>query len=335
MSDEIKISILMPAKNASQFINACIDSVIAQNFKAWELLVVDDFSDDKTFEILSQYSFSDKRIKVFKNNSVGIIPALSLAFQHSKGNYITRMDADDIMPTNKLDLFLTEIRRSSLKTVITGKVNYFSNESVSNGYTRYQNWLNNLGSLKNRYAQIYRECIVASPNWIAHRSCFENEINIEDLIYPEDYDMVFKWYKTGYQIKQINETTHLWREHENRTSRTNIDYQQKAFFTLKTNYFIDIELQVDEKIQLIGAGIKGKLVAKILNERNVKFDWFDFNSQQESIDGILNFIQPISYITKNHKSILTVWPESEITQQEITDYLTGIGLEFGKNVWLF
>src|SRR5690606_36607346 len=131
--------------------------------------------------------------------------------------------------------------------------------------------------------------------WIVNRDCFENDFKFSDLKYPEDYDMLFHWYKFGYKISSINEVTHLWREHEQRTSRHSKDYQQEAFFKIKTNYFIDLEISSAEKIQLVGAGKKGKLVAKILTKRKIEFDWFDFNvvekydkDQPRKIDTVIN-----------------------------------------------
>ncbi len=93
---QVKVSILMPAYNAEDYVATCIHSILAQDFMDWELIVIDDFSTDTTFQILQTFVRQDKRIQLFRNQSKGIIPALALAFTRAKGQFITRMDADDI-----------------------------------------------------------------------------------------------------------------------------------------------------------------------------------------------------------------------------------------------
>lgn len=323
------VSILMPAYNAQRYLEDCICSVVAQDFKDWELLVMDDFSTDSTFETLEKFARSDSRIRIFRNTDKGIIPALSAAFSKAKGAYITRMDADDLMPATKIsDLY----KRASLskKTIATGCVQYFSEKLVSAGYTRYQNWLNEVLRDNSFPESIYRECIVASPNWMVHRSCFEDEIDLNSLNYPEDYDLVFKWYLKGFEFSGVPRLTHLWREHPERTSRNSEIYQQESFFRLKTNYFIKLEVKPNEKIQLIGTGKKGKFVAAILRENQIQFDWFEYQ-KKELLHGILS----VENLSAGFKTILTNWPIDEGLRSEVKKFLNSKGFVFGKNIWLF
>jgi len=240
------ISIIMPVKNATDYLPDCIDSIIAQTFADWELIAVDDHSDDNSIALLSEYSSIDRRIKCLPNKGQGIIDALSTAFGESKGEFISRMDADDIMPKEKLAK-LFQLCRGTSKTVASGKVKYFSSEDISDGYVRYENWLNGLLTSEDLRMHLYRECVIASPNWMVHRTCFESDISIEKLVYPEDYDLVFKWFDLGYKFKLEDTVTHLWREHPERTSRNSEHYQQKSFFKLKTNHFIVSELDENEE----------------------------------------------------------------------------------------
>jgi glycosyltransferase involved in cell wall biosynthesis len=327
------ISILMPARNAVQFIRQAIESVRAQDIKDWELIVIDDHSNDGTWQISADFE-TDPRIRFYRNlHGDGIIHALEEAFMHSKGSYITRMDADDIMPPGKLSRLL-EIAKKDPKTVATGKVQYFSDQPVSEGYRRYEGWLNELVDRGDFYEEIYRECIIASPNWMVSRQCFEQDFKFNDLQYPEDYDMVFRWYKAGYTVQASPDVTHLWREHENRTSRISDGYQQESFFDLKTSWFIKLELERDGKIQLLGAGKKGKLVAKKLLEKKVDFAWFDFNAVPGQVV-MSKKINPVSLVQKNRKTVLTAWPLDSKVQHEIRSFMTERGFIAGKNYWLF
>ena len=87
----------MPVKNAAPFLTECLDSIISQSYENWELLAVDDGSSDDSLQILKNYEQFDQRITAYRNDGVGIIDALRLAYNYSQGGMITRMDADDIM----------------------------------------------------------------------------------------------------------------------------------------------------------------------------------------------------------------------------------------------
>lgn len=91
------ISILTPFKNTAQYLDDCINSIINQSYQNWELLIVDDSSEDESYTIVANYAKNDARIKLFKNTQNGIISALKLAYSHAEGEFITRMDSDDVM----------------------------------------------------------------------------------------------------------------------------------------------------------------------------------------------------------------------------------------------
>ena len=81
------ISILMPAKNSEKFLSLTINSILDQSEKNWELIVVNDGSEDNTLDILQGFADKDPRIKIFNNEEgSGIIPALKTAFKHSRGD---------------------------------------------------------------------------------------------------------------------------------------------------------------------------------------------------------------------------------------------------------
>ncbi|MBD3639129.1 MAG: glycosyltransferase family 2 protein [Crocinitomicaceae bacterium] len=315
----------MPVKNAGKYLHQCLDSIISQSFTNWELIAVDDGSTDNTIDILGDFEDRDLRIKVLNNRGDGIIDALHLAFENSSGAYITRMDADDIMPLNKLEKLYHHLANRR-KVVITGRVRYFSDKKVSEGYRRYEDWLNEI-IVENTFSEnMYRECVVASPNWMVHRSCFEQDISMDSLVYPEDYDMVFQWIKHGYSIESTNHTTHLWREHEERTSRNSDHYQQPAFFRLKTTRFIENFSDQIQGVQLIGKGQKGKLIAAVLRDHQVDFEWFDLQPTK-GLKSVLDL--------EKRLSILSNWPVDVKTQRDITSFLRNKNLKFGEDLWLF
>lgn len=106
------VSIVMPAYNASKTIVESIESVISQDYKNWELLVVDDCSSDNTAEIILSYSKQDQRIKYFKTpvNS-RVAGARNLALDNVQGNYVAFLDSDDVWTRKKLSIQISEMKK--------------------------------------------------------------------------------------------------------------------------------------------------------------------------------------------------------------------------------
>lgn len=99
------VSIIVPCYNASQFINRCIESVIAQTFSGWELIIVNDGSSDNSLNICYGYAAVDSRIKVINKRNGGVSSARNLGIQEANGYWITFLDADDTLPQNSLKIF--------------------------------------------------------------------------------------------------------------------------------------------------------------------------------------------------------------------------------------
>lgn len=267
------VSIIMPAKNAAAFLKESIESIINQSFKNWELIVIDDNSTDNTWDILSQYKETENRINALQNSGNGIIQALQLGHSKSSGNMITRMDADDIMPYDKINTLVNLLIENGTGNVATGKVEYFSDKELGNGYIKYQNWLNKLTQNQSNYLEIYKECPIASPCWMVWSEDFEACGGFDHDVYPEDYDLVFRFYKNKLNVVSVDEVLHLWRDSPDRASRTDENYKDNRFLDLKINQFLDIDYKEEKQLTLWGAGKKGKLLAQKLQKREIPFSW--------------------------------------------------------------
>lgn len=98
-----KVSILCSVYNGDPFLEECLESVINQSFQDFELIIVDDMSVDATEKILDQYARRDHRIRVLRNQTRrGLTRNLNLALQEAKGEYLARLDADDLMAPERL-----------------------------------------------------------------------------------------------------------------------------------------------------------------------------------------------------------------------------------------
>jgi glycosyltransferase involved in cell wall biosynthesis len=95
------VSVMMPAYNAEQYIGPAIESVLAQSYPDWELLIVNDGSTDRTADIVTQ--FTDPRIKVSHQANGGEAAARNLALEQMQGEFVAFLDADDVYLTHHLE----------------------------------------------------------------------------------------------------------------------------------------------------------------------------------------------------------------------------------------
>lgn len=321
------ISIVSPFKNTAEFLPECLESIINQTYKHWELLIIDDHSSDNSFNIVNDYAKKDPRIKLLSNKGSGIIDALRTAFSKSSGDYITRMDSDDIMATEKLQCMLNDLLSNGKKHVALGLVKYFSDVGISEGYAKYETWLNKLTKNGSNYSEIYKECVIASPCWMVHRDDFIACDAFNPNRYPEDYDLTFRFYKHNFKCIPSNNLLHFWRDYSTRTSRTHEHYAMNHFLELKIHYFLELNYDASRPLTVWGAGNKGKTAAKLLKKANIPFYWICDNPKKigKHIYGmdLFNFDQLKTL--ENPQSIISVANAKE--QKRIKNYFENLGMQ--------
>lgn len=108
------VSIITPMYNSEKFISETIESVINQSYSNFEMLIVDDLSTDKSVDIVTKYSNQDNRIKLFSlEDKGGAAAARNLATNFAKGDYIAFLDADDLWDSNKLMIYVNEMKKNN------------------------------------------------------------------------------------------------------------------------------------------------------------------------------------------------------------------------------
>jgi len=307
------VSILVPFKNTESYIGTCLKSILAQSYTNWELIIVDDHSNDSSYHIVNTFAKQDRRITLLKNSGQGIIEALRTAFNVCNGTFITRMDSDDVMTKNKLNVLATNLLKHGKQHIALGLVHYFAEHGIKEGYKNYEIWLNNLTKTGANYTEIYKECVIPSPCWMVYKEDFIACGAFTPNTYPEDYDLAFRFYK--HQLKPIpcNDTIHEWRDYSSRTSRTDTHYAENHFIPLKVNYFLELDYIKTKTLIVWGAGQKGKTIAKLLIEKNINFEWICDNPKKIGHNIYGKVLKPLSTLEhiKDTQSIVTVANKTE------------------------
>ena len=271
----------MAVKDTEPYLHDCIDSVINQTYKNWELIAVNDHSSDRTPEILNEYAQKDARIRVFQSTGYKLIPALQEGYKHVKGSLLNRMDSDDKMPKYKLEVLVSEWLKHGKGTVIAGGTEHFVDHGeVGNGFRRYEEWLNEVARKSTHKEEIYTECVIPSHSWMIHKDDFDAVGAFDSEIYPEDYDLCFRIYQKRLTIVGLDKVLHYWRDRSNRISRTWDCYKDNRYFDLKLRNFYKADRDRNKPLVLWGAGNNGKDLAKLVKKQKDSFHWVCDNQKK-------------------------------------------------------
>lgn len=107
------ISVILPVYNSERYIEKCINSIINQTYKEWELIIIDDGSTDSSFALCKNFADQDQRIKLIHQKNMGVTKARYHGVKEAQGEWITFIDSDDTIPNDALQNFSIKIDNST------------------------------------------------------------------------------------------------------------------------------------------------------------------------------------------------------------------------------
>ncbi len=330
------ISIIMAAKDTARYLPDCLDSIVNQTYQNWELIAVNDHSSDATPSILKSYSEKDNRIRYYDSDTPKLNGTLKFAWQYAQGELINRMDSDDKMPLDKIESMVEEWQRHGKGHVVAGGTEHFVDEGeVGGGFRRYEQWLNNVAKNETHYEEIYKECVIPSHSWMIHRDDFETLGAFNPDVYPEDYDLCFRFYKAGMKVVGMDKVLHFWRDRSERISRTWDCYKDNRYLWLKLKYFYELDRDKSRPLVIWGAGRNGKDMVKQVLEYEKDIHWVcdSENKIGKDIYGIkMQSIESVVQLENPQILILVASPDASI---EIRRQLEEWGKLPRKDYWFF
>jgi len=187
MKKQIKITVLLPVYNAEKYLKEALDSILNQTFRDFELLIINDGSKDNSENIIKSYS--DKRIRLINNSkNLGLIKTLNKGIDLAGGKYIARMDADDIMMPDRLNVQYDFLEKNP-EVVVAGS--YIKKFGGKFKVTRRCQCKNDI-----KY-WLYIGCPIAHPS-VLIRSCElkQHKYNL-NYAHAEDYKLWYDLSKVG------------------------------------------------------------------------------------------------------------------------------------------
>ena len=216
VKSSIKISVLTCCYNAYDFIDEAIESIFNQSYKEFEYVIVDDGSTDNTFSILKRYAAKDKRIVLIEKEHSGLTTSLNVGLEQAKGEWIARLDADDIAMPERLSDQLNFVEDNERVVLLGGGcIEIDKNGTIIKKHIYPQEHNTLMDRLENRKA------------FFPHSSAFFHKASVMKLggynprfTRSQDLDL---WLRVGdtARIACLNHTVVKLRKHSEMTSNTN------------------------------------------------------------------------------------------------------------------
>lgn len=208
------ISIIMAAYNAEKTIEVAIQSVINQTYKNWELIVVNDCSQDGTLEIVSTLAKSDSRIRIINNPiNCGASQTRHNGLMQARGEWIAILDSDDIWTNDKLEKQITLQEQTGAELLFTGSA--FMNDAGQR-----LNWILHVPE-KIGYKKLLKQNLISNSSVLVKTDLFKQHEAIGDNMH-EDFACWLQILRTGRIAYGIDEPLLIYRLSSNSKSSNKI-----------------------------------------------------------------------------------------------------------------
>jgi glycosyltransferase involved in cell wall biosynthesis len=249
-----EVSVIIPTHNYAQYIRQALDSVFNQTYKDYEIIVVDDGSQDSTREIMLSYG---DRIRYYYQENQGPAKARNKGIIESRGKYIAFLDADDIWFPSKLAKQIEMFKTNSRLGMVLTDNSLFDDAGVYKEYVGKKNYLFN-GDI---VANIFIRSGVVTPTVMVKRDVFDKVGLFEENLWIGEDDNMWIRIAVEYEVNIVDESLANIRDHRNRTIRVN-------------DKFIE---NVEENIRLLTTKYGQKVAEKIIPHIPGKCNQLYFN----------------------------------------------------------
>ena len=227
------ISVIMSTyKEDERLLRESIESILNQTYRDFEYIIILDYPDNDVHKsVIEEYAIKDDRIHFYINEkNMGLTDSLNRGLSLCHGEYIARMDADDISLPDRLERQMEYLEKNHYDLI--GGITEMINE---NGTLLYSIKSVPTDPKKINKALRYSQCI-AHPTWLGRKEVFEKNAGYRHMPLCEDYDFTLRAVLNGFVISNLNEAVLKYRMTSNSISRSNL-FEQYLYMSYITNEY--------------------------------------------------------------------------------------------------
>lgn len=242
----MKISVVMAAYNAEKYLKEAMDSILSQTFGDFELIVIDDASADGSGQILRGYAAKDSRVVVLVNEqNLGLTKSLNKGLSVAKGEYIARMDADDISVPDRFEKQVAFLDSHPDYSFVSCIGRYIDEDGKEEQLRLFPETNEEI------YAMMPKVDAVMHPGVMFRREDIRKIGDYcEDFRVVQDYDLWFRGMAAGYKFYNIQEPLVLFRRNDSYNTRKSKAYRMVDYRVRKKGYKIN-KIPLHKRVYLI------------------------------------------------------------------------------------
>ena len=192
-SDPVEVSVILPFYNAESTLQRAIESIYHQDMKQFECLLVDNNSTDGSREIAEDWCAKDPRFRLIEESRQGVMFASNKGALASSGEFLARMDADDVSLPSRLRLQSEFLKNHPDHGAVAGRVVHVGDPEKTGGFKRYVEWSNSVCSYQEIFLRRFIEAPIVNPTAMWRRSIMEQHGMYRSGPFPEDYELWLRW----------------------------------------------------------------------------------------------------------------------------------------------
>jgi glycosyltransferase involved in cell wall biosynthesis len=327
------VSVVMPVRDAAATLPACLRSIRRQSYTAWELIAVDDGSEDDSPAVLRRAAAEDPRIRVLRPGRVGLVAALNLGIGEARSDLVARMDADDLMHPERLRLQVAFLRDNADTALVASRVRLFPWHRIQAGYREYVRWQNHCLSPDDIAHNLYVESPFAHPSVTMRRAVLERLGGYCEGPFPEDYELWLRMHHAGCRMAKLPQTLLAWRESEGRASRVDPRYARDAFDRLRARFLArEPRLRTADEVVVWGAGRKTRRRVQWLFDEGIRPSaWVDIDPRKigREVQGLR--VHPPGWLHREPRPFVLAYVASHGARELIAERLDGWGYRIGRD----
>ncbi|WP_020528553.1 glycosyltransferase family 2 protein [Flexithrix dorotheae] len=323
-----EISVILPFFNAEPTIAKAIESVLSQTFSDFKLILVDNASEDRSWEIARNFQEKDHRIQLLQEKRKGVVFAFAKGFAAAQSPYIARMDSDDTAHPDRLLKQYHFLKKNPEVGLLATRVKYKGNQE---GFQFFVDWSNAILEPKDIGLSRFIEFPIVNPSIMFPRKVAEDNGIYKEGDFPEDYEMFLRWMENGVKVAKLKEELMEWNDLETRLTRTDPRYSTESFFKIKSRYLFQYLKKVNPffpNVVIWGAGKKSRARLKFLEELGINVLYFiDLKADKTSTKKCISF----KHITSPGKVFIISYVANRGAGDEIRNFLNSRNYVEGRD----
>lgn len=270
-----RVSIILPVRNGSATIARSVQSCLAQHYRDFELVIINDHSTDETGNIIDQYR-NDTMVRIEMNPGRGLVDGLNHGIGISCSPYLARMDADDIMYPRRLEKQVSfldgrpdvQVCGCLVRIPGIGSRDRDTRKGLQ-GFERYQDWINRLTDPDTISAERFVESPLVHPSVMMRRGALAAVGGYRETGWAEDYDLWLRMLEADYRLAKVPEVLMDWSDSPQRLTRTDPRYSHESFLRARAFYLARLPLVRVNGVMLSGAGFHAKQMSRMLRDEGI------------------------------------------------------------------